>query len=1051
MSSKPPPPSKKRTPAVGNGASGKPPFPYPFLLLLTLLFLLCAGIGVGLLHIGQTVPAYVFFALAAAVVLFGFLKSDGSVKTSTYWFTGAAALFLVTLSILLYQIGPAGDSLQGTVYVDGQPVTKGKITLLGTALSDNHRDFNEGNPGHFDFHTVPNLSETLKFQIDADGPVDLPPQIVEQRKQREPLEIHLTTPPAPKESALAPQWNSAPIPLENFVGRTRELAELDQAWQSGVQDLSCTKQTAQDKAQDKPCIPQRVVAFVAGGGFGKTALVRQWLYLQEQQSWNGQPPDGLFWWTFGDNANVDSFVLEAIAYFSGKPPQPGDYKTDGEKLTALRKAINKRRVVLVLDGLEPAQRSERGEDFGKAQNPLTAMLLKELANGGFGPGLALITSRLHIADLAGHPAYQEIPLEQRPLDAASARSLLRKDGVAQASDGELDEIVKSLGAHPLALKTLALLLKNHNQGQAAGWQDFVRDDQLLTPPSGHESERQLWRVLGWYDRNLPPEELRLIQVLAHFREPVDEAWAKALFVAPNGLEPEKLEAVQEQTRTQAFICWLLQQRGKSCTVKPVTAQPPQFQPWTIAALHEAIDHLKNLRLVELNKVGRYAMHPVVSEHFRATTAQSQPIHAALYRLYTETIQPKPQPDTLEEMQPLYEAVYHGCRAGQWQQALDEVYKARILRGNKFYSTKKLVAFAADLDAVRQFFDRPWQQVNPRLRPAHQAMMYAVAAFDLRALGRLPEALLPMQTALEMDIKQQDWKNAAVDTGNISEWALTLGQIDTAVEAAKQSVDYADRSGDAFERMSKRTTLADALHQQGEAARALALFREAETMQQKMQPQYPLLYSLQGFRYVDRLLAEAEQAAWAVFLQAPKPATPRPPLSQHLTETQRRVEQTLAQMEADNHAPLLTIALDHLSLGRIALYCRLLDKPADAAAQRELDSAVDGLRKSGNMDYLPRALLTRAWLHSLEQRPKEAQADLDEAWAIAEAGGMKLHQADIQLTRARLFHDRAALAQARQLIEATGYARRRPELQAAEALLSFPGDSVNAIMKPWKAL
>ena len=64
------------------------------------------------------------------------------------------------------------------------------------------------------------------------------------------------------------------------------------------------------------------------------------------------------------------------------------------------------------------------------------------------------------------------------------------------------------------------------------------------------------------------------------------------------------------------------------------------------------------------------------------------------------------------------------------------------------------------------------------------MMYAVAAFDLRALGRLAEALLPMQTALEMDIKQQDWKNAAVDTGNISEWALTLGQIDTAVEATK---------------------------------------------------------------------------------------------------------------------------------------------------------------------------------------------------------------------------------------------------------------------------
>ena len=1020
--SRKPPSAKKPTAAVGNGASGKPPFPYFFLLLLTVLFLLCAGIGAGLLQIGQSVAADVFFALAPAIVLFGILKSTGVLKTKAYQFGGPAALFVVVFLVLLRQVDPPGDSLQGTVYVDGQPVTKGKITLLGTSLSDNHRDFNDGNPGHFDFHTVPVPGDTLKFQIDADGPVDLPPQIVEQRKQRESLEIHLTTPKAPK-NALAPQWNRLPNPPEHFVGRARELAELDQAWQSGACQPSA--------APSQPCTPQRVVAFVAGGGFGKTALVRQWLELQIQQGWHGQPPDGLFWWDFGKNANVDNFMLEAIAYFSGQTPQPGEYKTDSEKLTALRKAINQRRFMLVLDGLEPAQRSERGEDFGKAQNPLTAMLLKELANGGFGPGLALITSRLHVADLTGHPAYAEIPLEQRPLDAASARSLLTDNGVTQASDGELDEIVKSFGAHPLALKTLALLLKNHNQGRAAGWQDFVRDDHLLTPTSGHESEKQLWRVLGWYDGNLPPDELRLIQVLAHFREPVDEAWAKALFVAPNGLEPEKLEAVQEQTHTQAFICWLLEQRGKSCTVKPVTAQPPQFQPWTIAALHEAIDHLKNLRLVELNKVGRYAMHPVVSEHFRATTAQSQPIHAALYRLYTETIQPKPQPDTLEDMQPLYEAVYHGCRAGRWQQAYDEVFIERIRRGNEAYSIRKLGAFTADLDAVRQFFDRPWQQVNPRLRPAHQAMMYAVAAFDLRALGRLAEALLPMQTALEMDIKQQDWKNAAVDTGNISEWALTLGQIDTAVEAAKQSVDYADRSGDAGQRFIRRTTLADALHQQGEAARALALFRETETMQQKMQPQYPLLYSLRGFQYVDLRLAEAEQAAWAVFLQTPQPATPRPPLSQRLAETQRRVEQTLAWAES-NKLSLLTIALDHLSLGRIALYRRLLDNQPDAAAQRELDSAVDGLRKAGQMDDLPRGLLTRAWLHSLEQRPKEAQADLDEAWAIAEAGGMKLHQADIQLTRARLFRDRAALAQARQLIEATGYARRRPELQAAEA-------------------
>jgi len=72
----------------------------------------------------------------------------------------------------------------------------------------------------------------------------------------------------------------------------------------------------------------------------------------------------------------------------------------------------------------------------------------------------------------------------------------------------------------------------------------------------------------------------------------------------------------------------------------------------------------------------------------------------------------------------------------------------------------------------------------------------------------------------------------------------------------------------------------------------------------------------------------------------------------------------------------------------------------------LDLAVYGLRRSGNMDYLPRGLLTRAWSRSLagaRAGPESAQSDLDEAWEIAERGPMRLFMADIHLYRARLFH------------------------------------------------
>jgi hypothetical protein len=67
------------------------------------------------------------------------------------------------------------------------------------------------------------------------------------------------------------------------------------------------------------------------------------------------------------------------------------------------------------------------------------------------------------------------------------------------------------------------------------------------------------------------------------------------------------------------------------------------------------------------------------------------------------------PEGIEGLQPLYQAVAHGCSAGLEQQALD-IYYGRILRGTGpagFYSWKKLGAIGADLGAVACFFATPW--------------------------------------------------------------------------------------------------------------------------------------------------------------------------------------------------------------------------------------------------------------------------------------------------------------------------------------------------------
>ena len=113
----------------------------------------------------------------------------------------------------------------------------------------------------------------------------------------------------------------------------------------------------------------------------------------------------------------------------------------------------------------------------------------------------------------------------------------------------------------------------------------------------------------------------------------------------------------------------------------------------------------------------------------------------------------------------------------------------------------------------------------------------------------------------MAARQEDWKNAAIYASNLSELELTLGRLPDAVADARRSITHADQSGDAFERMVRRTTAADALHQSGQRAEAGELFAEAERMQQENQPEFDLLYSLQGFRYCDWHLVPAERAAW----------------------------------------------------------------------------------------------------------------------------------------------------------------------------------------------
>jgi hypothetical protein len=76
---------------------------------------------------------------------------------------------------------------------------------------------------------------------------------------------------------------------------------------------------------------------------------------------------------------------------------------------------------------------------------------------------------------------------------------------------------------------------------------------------------------------------------------------------------------------------------------------------------------------------------------------------------------------------------------------------------------------------------------PAIRENDRAWLLNVAAFNLRALGRLTEALEPMRAGLEMRTRQEDRRNAALSASNLSELELTLGEVAGAVADAGHAV------------------------------------------------------------------------------------------------------------------------------------------------------------------------------------------------------------------------------------------------------------------------
>lgn len=728
-------------------------------------------------------------------------------------------------------------------------------------------------------------------------------------------------------------------PYKKLVGRDDELKQLDDAW-------------ADEKS--------RVISLVAWGGAGKTSLIIEWLMRVRNDGYRNA--NAVLCWSFYSQGTTERAASGEgfLDWALGKLKIKIDTRSSTAKGERLAEEMSRRRVLLVLDGLEPLQYGSEGQRGALKDQGLRAFLrgiaIKQPAAGH---SLVVLTSRLAVYDLRKWQGTTAPMIDLTQLSDEAGAALLADSGVKGPPDA-LREAAHDFAGHALALSLLAGFVRLLHRGDVhqRGHIRAVTDDPN---DLGHDQAR---RVIEAYEKEwlaIEPALLAIMSLVGLFDRPASAGCMMALRGKPiiDGLTNAIVDLDDDAWRTAI---------ARLREVRLLDPEDPSA-PDALDA-HPLVREWFGDRLKQTNKTAWQAAHGRLYEHLRDTTQEGKA-------------------PTLEDLAPLYQAIAHGCRAGRYKEVLGKIYQDRICRRQEdgsleFYSNYKLGAMDSDLAALSWFFTKPYELLANQLDSAEQSWILGDTAFRLGVQGRFAEALSAQSASLQSAEIGQNWRSAAVRAANISTWQLTLGDVSAALATAVKSVEYADRSGDKGQMLLRRATHAMSLNAAGKRDEAGRLFADAERRQHELQPSFHLLYSPRGYEYCDLLLAKRDWQG-----------------------AHDRATQTLDWAVAA--ADLESIALDRLTLGRsnLGLALAVVSRPAadrypiSHAALSQIDEAVEGLRASGILHHVPLGLLARARLRRSAGDWDGAARDLDEVEEIAELGPMKLYLCDMALERARL--------------------------------------------------
>lgn len=544
---------------------------------------------------------------------------------------------------------------------------------------------------------------------------------------------------------------------KEFVGREKELSKLNSYYE---------------------CSPTDVVTIVADGGFGKTALVAEWL---ERLRSNGyECVQQGFDWSFSTRLSSGSEssipFLQALETHFGRfglrleatnRQYPEIY---GEQLAKFYLQLGG---LLILDGIETQQYSPFANE-GHLQDLALLGFLQRICNAKpstNGHRLVVITTRWAIPTLDTVNCEQ---IELKRLDRDAGVSLLKGFGANSATlpqlhfqtsptvaeDSGFESVVEQLHGHPLSLLLLASLATYRYNG------DLRTCSEL---PRFLESKTEV-------------AQGTINSILASYEEAFEDD-SEIAAPGPSCLALLTLLSVFDREISVSFLKTLLrddappfrQNDGEGLEIpidRSIHNFPDELAVLTRGSFQIAFEELQRLQFIAVHpaKPHHVSAHACISSYFRNNFRKRYPeayvqLHRRIAILLTHSAEHPA--DSRSAVEQHFIAMEHYIAAGDLRFALNRVFAFELQRGGEaFYVSNYLGMFERMLSVLVQLQSQRDIHIETDYGITGSAYVHNQLGVCYRALNRVDEAASEFAAARDDAIYWNDLEKVAADTCNL---------------------------------------------------------------------------------------------------------------------------------------------------------------------------------------------------------------------------------------------------------------------------------------------